>query len=85
VLPPSGNDLIEMLEDYLTHFAQTWRAVILEILGNIETVWMQPILAFCISLQCVHMSQPKGHPVAAQINASEPRASASGIQAGYSA
>jgi hypothetical protein len=56
MLPPSGNDLIEMVKDYLTHFAsQTWRAVILEILGDIETVRMQPILAFCISLHRVHV------------------------------
>jgi hypothetical protein len=56
MLPPSGNDLIEMFKDYLTDFAsQTWRAVVLELLDNIETVWMQPVLAFCISLHRMYM------------------------------
>jgi hypothetical protein len=56
MLPPSGNDLIEMFKDYLTDFAsQTWRAVVLELLDDIETVWMQPGLAFRISLHRMYM------------------------------
>ena len=39
VLPPGNNDLIEMLKDYLAHLTpQTWRALILEIRDDIETV-----------------------------------------------
>ena len=38
MLPPSSNDLIEMLKDSLTHLAsQTWRAVVLKIRNDIET------------------------------------------------
>jgi hypothetical protein len=56
MLPPSGNDLIEMFEDYLTNLAaQTRRAVVLEILDDIEAVWIQPVLAFCITLDRVYM------------------------------
>ena len=39
ILSPRGYDLIEMLEDDLTHFAsQTRRAVVLIILHNIEAI-----------------------------------------------
>jgi hypothetical protein len=56
MLPPSNNDLIEMLKDYLSHLAsQTRRAVVFKILDDIETVRLQPILAFCISLHRMHV------------------------------
>jgi hypothetical protein len=56
MLPPSRNDLIEMFKYYLTDLAsQTWRAVVLKLLDDIETVWMQPVLAFCISLHRMYM------------------------------
>jgi hypothetical protein len=55
-LPPCKNDLIEMRKDDLPYLAaQTWRAVVFELLNDIETVRMQPILAFCISLHCMHV------------------------------
>ena len=51
MLPPGGNDPIEMPEDYPAHLApQTRRAAILEIHRNIEAVRVQPVLAFRISL-----------------------------------
>ena len=41
-LPPSDNDLIKMLEDYLAHLAsQTRRAVVFKIFDSIETVRLQ--------------------------------------------
>ena len=44
VFPPSSNDLIEMLKDYLAHLAsQTRRAIVLKFLCDIETVRLQPI------------------------------------------
>ena len=44
-LPPCSNDLIEVLKDDLAHLAsQTRRAVVLEILNDIETIRVQPIL-----------------------------------------
>lgn len=56
VLTPSGNDLIEMLKDYLAHFAsQTWRALVFKVFDDIETVRVQPVLAFCLSLHRVHV------------------------------
>jgi hypothetical protein len=56
MLPPSGNDLIEMLKNYLAHLAsQTRRAVVLKILNDIETVRVQPILALCIPLHRMHV------------------------------
>src|SRR5947207_1084857 len=46
MLPPSSNDLIEMLKNYLAHLAsQTRRAVVCKILDDIVTVRVQPILA----------------------------------------
>ena len=51
MLPPGGNDLIEVLEDYLAHLAsQTRREVVFKILSDIEAVGDQAILALCISL-----------------------------------
>ena len=51
MLPPGGNDPIEMPEDYPAHLApQTRRAVILEIFHNIEAVRVRPALAFRMSL-----------------------------------
>ena len=56
MLVPCGDDLVKMLEDDLAHLAsQTWRAVVLEILGDIEPFRMDPILAFGISLDGVHV------------------------------
>ena len=56
MLPPSNNDLVEMLKDYLPHLAsQTRRAVVLKILDDIETVRLQPILAIRISLHRMHV------------------------------
>jgi hypothetical protein len=50
MLPPSSYDPIEMFKDDLTDLAsQAWRAVVLKILNNVETVRKQPILALCIS------------------------------------
>src|ERR1017187_8197339 len=44
--PPRNNDLIEMLKDYLARLAsQTRRAVVFEILDDIEAVRMKPVLA----------------------------------------
>jgi hypothetical protein len=55
-LSSGGYDLIEMLKDDLTHLAsQTRRAVVLKIFNDIESVRMQPILAFCISLHRMHV------------------------------
>jgi hypothetical protein len=52
MFPPGGSDLIEMLKDYLPHLAsQTRCAAVLEILDDIETVRVQPILSLCISLR----------------------------------
>jgi hypothetical protein len=54
MLAPCRDDLIEMLKDNLSHLApQTRRAVVFKILGDIETVRMDPILALGISLGCV--------------------------------
>jgi len=51
MLPPTSNDPIEMLKDDLSYFAsQTGCAVVFELLNDIETVRMQPILALRISL-----------------------------------
>jgi len=51
MLVPCGDDLIEMLKDYLAHLAsQTRRAVVCKILGDIEKVGMDPMLALGISL-----------------------------------
>ena len=56
MLPPGNNELIEMLKDYLTHLtSQTWRAVVLKIRDDIETVMVQPIFALCISLHSMYM------------------------------
>jgi hypothetical protein len=56
VLPPSVNDLFEVREDYLSHFAsQTWRAVVFKFFDDIETLGLQPILAFRISLHRMHV------------------------------
>ena len=45
-----------MLKDYLTHLAsQTWRAVVLKISDDIETVRVQPILALRVSLHRMYM------------------------------
>ena len=46
MLPPSGNDLIEMLKDYLPHLASQT----LKILDDIEAVRMQPIFALNVPL-----------------------------------
>ena len=41
MLPPCINDLFEVREDYLSHFAsQTWRAIVFEFFYDIETVWL---------------------------------------------
>ena len=56
VLPPSINDLFEVRKNYLSHLAsQTWRAVVFKFFDDIETVGLQPILAFCISLHRMHV------------------------------
>jgi hypothetical protein len=56
MLAPRGNDLIEVLKYYLAHLAsQTRRRVVLEILNDIETVRVQPILARRISLDRMHV------------------------------
>ena len=56
VLPPGINDLFEVREDYLSHLAsQAWRAVVLKFFDDIETVGLQPILAFRISLHRMHV------------------------------
>jgi hypothetical protein len=53
---PRGNDLIEVFENYLAYFApQAWRAVVLEILDDIETVRVQPVLTLCVSLYRMHV------------------------------
>jgi hypothetical protein len=50
-LPPCSNDLIEVLEDNLAHLAsQSRRAVVLEILNDIETIRVPPIPALRIPL-----------------------------------
>ena len=54
--PPGNHDLIEMLENNLAHLAsQTRRAVVFEILNDIETVRVQPIFALGVSLHRMHM------------------------------
>jgi hypothetical protein len=56
MLPPSKNDLIEMLKDYLPHLAsQTRGAVVFKVLDDIEAVRLQPILALRISLHAMHV------------------------------
>jgi hypothetical protein len=56
MLPSSENDLIEMLKDYLPHLAsQAGRAVVFEVLDDIEAVRLQPILALRISLHGMHV------------------------------
>jgi len=51
MVPPSGNDLIEVLKNDLAYLApQTRRAVVFKLLRDIEAVRMQPILALRISL-----------------------------------
>lgn len=51
LLTPSRNDLIKMLKDDLAHFAsQAWSAIVFEFFRDIEALWMQPILALCITL-----------------------------------
>ncbi len=47
MIPPGGDNLVEMLEDDLANLAAQRRsAVILELLHDIEAFWEQPILAF---------------------------------------
>jgi len=56
MLPPSSNDLIEMLKDDFAYLAsQTRRAVVFELLNDIETIRMQPILALCVTLHRMHV------------------------------
>ncbi len=51
MLAPGSHDLIEMLEDNLTHFApQPRRAIEFKFCRDIEIVRQQPIFAFRISL-----------------------------------
>lgn len=51
MLPPTGNDPIEMLKDDLAYLAsQAGRAVVFELLNDFETVQVQPILALRIAL-----------------------------------
>lgn len=58
LLAPSGDEQIKMLEDDLPHLpSQTWRAIVFKFLRNIETVWMQPILAFRVSFHRVHVNR----------------------------
>jgi hypothetical protein len=57
MLPPGGNDLIEVLKDYLAHLAaQTRRSSVFKILDDIETVRVQLILALGISLCGMYMA-----------------------------
>jgi hypothetical protein len=56
LLAPGSHDLIEMRKDYLAHLAsQTRRAVVFKVLDDIETIRMQPVLAFRISLHRMHV------------------------------
>jgi len=54
--PPGGTDPIKMLKNDLAYFApQRWRTVALELLDNIETIGVQPILALGLALHGTHM------------------------------
>jgi hypothetical protein len=56
MLVPCGDDRVEMLKNDLPHLASpTRRAVVFKILGDIETVRMDPILALGISLYTVYV------------------------------
>ena len=46
MFPPSQNELIEMLKDYLPHLAlQTRRAVVFKVLDDVEAVRLQPSIS----------------------------------------
>src|ERR1022692_3894985 len=54
--PPSNNDLVEMLKDDLAYLAsQTRRAIVFELLSDIEAARMEPVLALRISLHRMHV------------------------------
>jgi len=56
IFPPGVNDLVEMLKDNLTDLAsQPRRTVVFELLSDIETVRMHPILELRVSLYSMHV------------------------------
>src|ERR1035441_9564778 len=54
--PPSNNDLVEMLKDDLAYLAsQTRRAIVFELLSDIEAARMEPVLSHSMSLHRIHV------------------------------
>ena len=56
MFPPGDNDLVKMFKDDLANLAsQTRRTVELELLQDVEALWLKPILALRIPLYSMHV------------------------------